>query len=59
MITLQSLDDDTYYFDEENYKVVGRRYKEEFNIGDKIEAKVVRGDLMNKQLDFEFVAMSQ
>jgi ribonuclease R len=59
MITLQSLDDDTYYFDEENYKVVGRRYKEEFNIGDKIEIKVVRGDLMNKQLDFEFVAMSQ
>jgi ribonuclease R len=59
MITLQSLDDDTYYFDEENYKVVGRRYKEEFNIGDKIEAKVVRGDLLNKQLDFEFVAMSK
>jgi len=57
MITLQSLNDDNYYFDEENYKVVGRRYKEEFNIGDKLDIKVVRGDLMNKQLDFEFVAM--
>jgi ribonuclease R len=57
MITLQSLNDDNYYFDEENYKVVGRRYKEEFNIGDKLDIKVVKGDLMNKQLDFEFVAM--
>ncbi len=56
MITLQSIGDDHYTFDEEKYQVIGNRFGAEFNIGDQIDIRVVRGDLVNKQLDFEFVA---
>lgn len=56
MISLQSMSDDHYKFDEDKYQIIGRRHGEEFSIGDQINIRVVRGDLINKQLDFEFVS---
>lgn len=55
MISLQSMRDDHYVFDEDKYQIIGKRHGEEFNIGDALDIRVVRGDLINKQLDFEFV----
>lgn len=55
MINLQQMDGDYYVFDEERYRVVGKRTKTVFEIGDPITVHVVRGDLVNLQIDFDWV----
>ncbi|NPA35253.1 MAG: ribonuclease R [Chlorobi bacterium] len=52
MIPIRDLDDDFYHFDEENYRLVGRKYKRKFQLGDKIKVMVARANLEKKQLDF-------
>jgi ribonuclease R len=52
MIPIRDLDDDYYHFDEENYRLVGGRYKKKFQLGDKISVMVARANLEKKQLDF-------
>ena len=53
MIRLRDLDDDFYYLDEENYKVIGHRHGHEFKLGDPIRIKVKHIDIRKKQLDYE------
>lgn len=52
MIHIRELNDDFYWFDEENYRLVGRRYKRVFQLGDAIKVEVWRTNLIKKQLDF-------
>ncbi len=53
MISLKFLDDDFYYLDEDNYKVMGAQFGKEYKLGDPIRIKVRRIDLARKQMDFE------
>jgi len=53
MISLKFLDDDFYFLDEDNYKVVGAQFGKEFKLGDPIRIKVRKIDLAKKQMDFE------
>ncbi len=53
MIRLQSMDDDFYYLDEENYRVIGHRYGREYKLGDPIRIRVKHIDIRKKQLDYE------
>lgn len=55
MISLNSMKDDHYRFDQDKYQLIGSRRGRVFNIGEQIQIRVVRGDLINKQLDFELV----
>jgi ribonuclease R len=55
MVSFQSMDDDRYYFDEENYKVVGSKYKTEYNFGDEVKIIVKSANLFSKQLDYLLV----
>jgi ribonuclease R len=55
MISLKYLDDDFYYLDEENYRVIGHQYGKEYKLGDPIRIKVRKIDLAKKQMDFELV----
>lgn len=55
MIRLRNMHEDSFYFDEKNYAIVGRRTGITYQLGDKIMIKVVKADLQNKQLDFELV----
>lgn len=55
-VGLRDIKDDQYVFDEENYRVVGRRSGRIYSLGDKVRIKVKRADLIKKQLDFEFVS---
>ena len=55
MIRLQNIDDDFYYFDEENYQIVGNNTGNKIVLGDKVKIKIVRADLNKKQLDFELI----
>ncbi len=54
MVRLQDLDDDFYYLDEENYRVIGQRHGHQYKLGDKVNIRVKKIDLSKKQMDFEF-----
>lgn len=56
LVSLDSLDDDMYYFDERRHKIVGQRQGAEFHFGDRVLVKVLDADIIEKKLDFEFVA---
>ncbi|MCF8365379.1 MAG: ribonuclease R [Bacteroidales bacterium] len=53
MVRLRDLDDDFYYLDEENYKVIGHRSGNEFKLGDPIRIRVKHIDIRKKHLDYE------
>ena len=55
MIPLSTLDDDIYRYDEKKNQIVGQRYKEVFEFGDKLRIKVNGADLIQKQLDFRLI----
>lgn len=55
-VSMRDMKDDQYSFDEDNYRVVGRRTGRIYTLGDKVKIIVKRADLIKKQLDFEFVS---
>ncbi len=59
MIRARDMKDDSYFFDQENYRMVGRRSNRIYSLGDTVMIKVKRADLVKKQLDFEFVDQVQ
>jgi ribonuclease R len=52
MIPIRDLDDDFYSFDEENYCLIGRRYKKKYQLGDAMKVVIAKANLEKKQLDF-------
>lgn len=52
MIPLRDLEDDSYFFDEDNYCVVGRNTNRKYQLGDKIKIRIANANLEKKQLDF-------
>ncbi|WP_075602188.1 ribonuclease R [Saccharicrinis aurantiacus] len=57
MVSMRSLDDDYYSFDEENYCIIGRRKNKKFQLGDPVRIQVANANLVKKQLDFELIAV--
>ena len=55
MVSLRYMDDDFYYLDEDNYKVIGSQFGKEYRLGDPVRIKVKKIDLAKKQMDFELV----
>ncbi len=55
MVSLRNMQDDFYYLDEENYRVVGSRYGKEYQLGNPVRIRVKSIDLSKKQMDFELV----
>ncbi len=52
LVHIRELDDDYYFFDEDNYSIIGRRNKKTFQLGDSVRIKILRADLEKKQLDY-------
>ena len=52
MVPLRDLGDDYYDFDERNYRLVGRRHHNKYQLGDAVRIKVAKANLEKKQLDF-------
>ena len=52
MIPIRELDDDFYELDEKNYRLVGRRTKREYRLGQPVSIRVAKANLERKQLDF-------
>jgi ribonuclease R len=55
MISLKSLKDDHYNFDQDNYIVQGAKYGEKFNLGDRVHVRVSKVSVGRKQIDLELI----
>jgi ribonuclease R len=52
LISVDSMTDDAYQFNEERMVFAGRRKKRTFKIGDRVRVRAVRADLDRRQVDF-------
>lgn len=52
MVRMKDIRDDFYYFDEDNYRIIGKRTGNTYTLGDKVRIAVKKADLIRKQLDF-------
>lgn len=55
MVSMNSLNDDFYIFDEKNYCLVGRHTHRKYQLGDEVKVEIIRANLEKKQLDFRLV----
>jgi len=55
MVSLKYMEDDFYYLDEDNYRVVGHQFGKEYRLGDPVRIRVRKIELAKKQMDFELV----
>ncbi len=53
LVSIASLEDDYYVFDEPNYRIVGRHHQKSYQLGDVVTVKVVNANLFARQIDFE------
>jgi ribonuclease R len=59
MVSIKSIADDFYEFDEEEYMIVGRHSGKKFEIGDEVKIEVVNANLSRRQLDYKLVDMNE
>lgn len=55
MVSLRSMDDDNYTFSEENFMVIGRRYKDTFKLGQHVRVVVLSSNPLKRQIDLALV----
>ena len=55
MVSVSSLNDDFYIFDEKNYCLVGRHAHKKYQLGDEVKVEIIRANLEKKQLDFRLI----
>ncbi len=59
LVAIQGMADDYYYLDEENYRIVGRRFGNEYQLGDSIKVVVKNVDLHKRQMDLQLADMEK
>lgn len=52
LIRIEDLSDDFYIYDEENYRLIGRKHHKQYRMGDKIEIIVKSASKITKTIDF-------
>ena len=55
LVSVESMEDDFYEFNEERMIFMGRRKRQTFRIGDTIRIRVVRADIEKRQIDFMMI----
>jgi ribonuclease R len=55
MVSIKSIVDDFYEFNEEEYMIVGRQSGRKFEIGDEVRIEVMNANLSRRQLDYRLV----
>lgn len=55
LVSMTELDDDFYEFDEKNYCITGRHHRKSYQLGNKVNVKVAKANLVARQLDFALV----
>jgi len=56
MVSVKSLSDDFYYYDEENYSYTGQHTGKVYRLGDNVRIRIKGVEMAKKQMDFVFVA---
>ncbi len=51
MVRMSDIKDDFYEFDEKNYRVIGRRRKKIYRLGDEVTVRVKKTDVDRRQID--------
>ncbi|MCQ2146255.1 MAG: RNB domain-containing ribonuclease, partial [Bacteroidales bacterium] len=59
MVALRDLQDDFYEFDEDHYRIVGKRTRKVFRLGDPVRIRVKNANLEQKIIDYELVQVVQ
>jgi ribonuclease R len=54
MIRMSDMEDDFYEYDEKNYRIIGKRNKKIYTLGDKISVKVKKTDIDKRLIDLVF-----
>jgi len=57
MIRAANMTDDFYEFDDKNYRMIGKRNKKMFTLGDQVVVKVVATDIERRTIDLEFTEL--
>ncbi|MBC3845776.1 ribonuclease R [Winogradskyella echinorum] len=55
MVSVRDMKDDHYYFDQDQYAMVGKKTDTVYQLGDEVVVKVKNTDLVKKHLDFYMV----
>jgi ribonuclease R len=55
LVTLSSLEDDYYIYNEKNMMLIGERTGKKYEIGQKVKVKVIRASIELRQIDFTIV----
>jgi ribonuclease R len=55
MIALQDIPGDRFYYDSDNYCIIGSRSKKQYNFGDYVEVKVLEVDTRKRQINLELI----
>ena len=55
MVSVRDMKDDHYYFDQDQYAMVGKKTETTYQLGDEVIVKVKNADLVKKHLDFYMV----
>ena len=59
MVSIKSIVDDFYEFDEEEYRILGRHSGRKFEIGDSVRVEVLHANLSRRQLDYKLIEESE
>ncbi len=55
MVRMSEMTDDFYEFDEDNYRIIGKRNKKMLSLGDKVVVKVIDTNIDRRTIDLAFV----
>jgi ribonuclease R len=55
MVPFHTFKGDYFYFDEDNYRIIGRSSHKTYTLGDAVRIRVLRADMNKRQLDYEVV----
>jgi len=59
MVSIKSIADDFYEFNEEEYMIIGRHSGRKFEIGDEVRIEVLNANLSRRQLDYRLVELEE
>ena len=52
MVYIKDIEDDKYYYSEQQQAILGKKTNKKYTLGDKINIEVKKADLVKKHLDF-------
>jgi len=54
MVRMSDMEDDFYEFDEKHYRIVGRKNRKVYTLGDKVEVRIKKTDIDKRLIDLVF-----